>query len=92
MKKKFNSKKQMLILAGSLFVIYLLANLQIEFYKENKAYKANQEKIIQMEKETQELTKAKQTYNSDENIEKEAREKLGYVKPGEKVYIDKSQQ
>lgn len=36
----------------------------------------------------QELEKQKEILNSDEYIEKVAREKLGLVKPGEKVFID----
>lgn len=91
MKIKFGNKKPLLILVGVFYVAYVLISQQIQFYKGNKTFNQNQKKIVQMEKENQELTKEKATYDSDENIEKIAREKLGYVKPGEKVYIDKEQ-
>lgn len=57
-------------------------------YKYNAEIKANNEKIAQQEKETKKLMQIKEKYNSNEYIEKIAREKLGYVKPGEKIYID----
>lgn len=91
MKKKFNNKKPLLILMGAIYVVYVIIGQQIQFYKGNKIFNQNQDKIVQKEKENKDLIKAQETYKSDENIEKIAREKLGYVKPGEKVYIDKEQ-
>jgi cell division protein FtsL len=72
-------------------VAYVLVSQQIQFYKGNKTFRQNQEKISQRENENNKLAKEKEKYKSDGNIEKLAREKLGYVKPGEKVYIDKEQ-
>ena len=47
-----------------------------------------QEKIKAEEKLNAELKKQKEMINSDEYIEKVAREKLGMVKKNEKVFID----
>jgi len=47
------------------------------------------ERKIEKEKEKkQELLKQKEEISSDESIEKIAREKLGMVKDGEKVFVD----
>lgn len=47
------------------------------------------QKRIQKEKETNnELLKQKDEISSDESIEKTAREKLGMVKDGERVFVD----
>ena len=80
----------LLLLIGFVYVSYKLGSQQIQIYKFNKEIKANNEVIKQLEKETQSLNKNKERYKSDEFIEKVAREKLGYVKPGERVYIDKT--
>lgn len=45
-------------------------------------------KINEELKIEEELNKQKQNLFTDENIEKMAREKLGMVKPGEKVFVD----
>lgn len=93
MKKTSNNKKVLwLIMAGFLYAAYLLSAQQIEMYKFNKQIKDNNDKITQQEKEIQALVRDKEKYRSDDYIEKIAREKLGYVKPGEKVYIDRIQQ
>lgn len=47
------------------------------------------EALVEEEKElNQGLQKQKEEVNSDQYIEKVAREKLGLVKPGEKVFVD----
>lgn len=45
-------------------------------------------KIMEEQKNNEKLKKQKEMVNSDEYIEKMAREKLGMVKQGEKVFID----
>lgn len=47
-----------------------------------------QSKIDQENKENEKLKKEKDQLNSDEYIEKTAREKLGMVKRNERVYVD----
>ena len=47
-----------------------------------------QSKIDEENKENEKLKKEKDQLNSDEYIEKTAREKLGMVKKNERVYVD----
>lgn len=54
----------------------------------NNELKSIQSKIEEENKLKDELTKQKETVNSDEYIEKVAREKLGMVKHGEKIFVD----
>ena len=91
MKKKPNKRKLLLMLSVCIiYVGYILISQQIQMFKFNKQIRTNNEKIVSEQKEIDELNKTKQTYKSDEFIEKMARERLGYVKVGEKVYIDRS--
>jgi len=91
MKKKPNRRKLLLMLSvGIIYVVYILISQQIQMFKFNKQIRTNNEKIVSEQKVIDELNKTKQTYKSDEFIEKMARERLGYVKVGEKVYIDRS--
>jgi cell division protein FtsL len=87
--KKNSSNKKILIVLIAAYVIFTLGSQQIHRYKLNNIVKANDAKIIQEQKETQVLQQMKEENKTDEHIEKIAREKLGYVKPGEKVYIDR---
>lgn len=92
MKFKPKNKKVYLILTVCfLYIGYILINQQIEMFKCNKQIKENDKKIAEQQQQINDLIKAKQNYKSDEFIERIAREKLGYVKAGEKVYIDKAQ-
>lgn len=84
--------KPLFTLAVVIYIVYTLVTQQIQMYKYKKDIVSNNQKIEQQKKITEDLTRTKETYQSDEYIEKMAREKLGYVKPGEKVYIDKVQQ
>lgn len=92
MKKSLKNKNFSLLLIGAvIYVTYILLSQQVEIYKYNKEINANNQKIVQQEQKTIELSNSKNTYKSDEFIEKLAREKLGYVKPGEKVFIDRAE-
>jgi cell division protein FtsL len=55
---------------------------------EGNELKSVQAKIADENKTADELKKQQETVNSDEYVEKVAREKLGMVKHGEKVFID----
>lgn len=47
-----------------------------------------QKMVLEEQKLNEELTTQKDALDSDENIERIAREKLGMVKKGEKIFID----
>lgn len=72
------------------YVVYVLIQQQstLNYYKERQDYYIGQ--IEAQEKELETLEKNKLMYDSDMFIEKMAREKLGYVKPGERVFLDSS--
>ncbi|HHY64280.1 MAG TPA: septum formation initiator family protein [Clostridiaceae bacterium] len=57
-------------------------------YEINLEIKQLEEKIAREEEVKQELLKMRDEISSDESIEKIAREKLGMVKDGERVFVD----
>ena len=59
-----------------------------EYRKQENYYKSE---VLKEEKLTVELEKQKELYQTDFFIEKTAREKLGMVKPGEKVFKRQNQ-
>ena len=58
-------------------------------YKQKRAeYEALRKQIVQVQQENDRYTQQIQGLKSDQkSIEKEAREQLGYAKPGEYVYV-----
>lgn len=89
MNKRKKPRLGLLIMVG-LLVYFTYIVLQQEKIWDEKTAEMNsiQAKVKDEEKLNQELKKESQNANSDENVEKAAREKLGMLKPGEKVYVD----
>lgn len=77
------------VLAGSLFIHVMFgANGMIVYRQKRAEYEALQKQIAQAQQENDRYTQQIQGLKSDEKaIEKEAREQLGYAKPGEYVYV-----
>jgi cell division protein FtsB len=77
------------VLAGSLFIHVMFGANGMIVYKQKRAeYEALQKQIAQVEQENERYTQQVQGLKSDEKaVEKEAREQLGYAKPGEYVYV-----
>mgnify|MGYP000957124754 CR=1 FL=1 len=75
-------------LAAVAYLTYLLINQQGVLYaKQTQLDELNSK--IQAEQENKErLLRQSEEINSEENIEKIAREKLGMVKHGERVFVD----
>lgn len=59
-----------------------------DLYILNLEIKQLEQKIAKEEEEKQRLMEEKDEISSDESIEKIAREKLGMVKDGERVFVD----
>lgn len=59
-----------------------------ESYILNLEIKQLEQKVAKEEEEKQRLMKERDEISSDESIEKIAREKLGMVKDGERVFVD----
>lgn len=65
-----------------------LIQLQIEISEKKETLAQVQAQYNEKIAENQELEKVIEGGNEDEYIERIARDSLGYVKPGEKVYYD----
>ena len=78
-----------MVLAASLFVHVMFGANGMVVYKEKRAeYEALRKQIVQVQQENDRYTQQVQGLKSDQkSIEKEAREQLGYAKPGEYVYV-----
>jgi cell division protein FtsB len=77
------------VLAGSLFIHVMFGANGMVIYKQKRAeYETLQKQIEHVQEENDRYTQQIQGLKSDEKaIEKEAREQLGYAKPGEYVYV-----
>jgi cell division protein FtsB len=77
------------VLAASLFVHVMFGANGMVVYKQKRAeYEGLRKKIVQVQQENDRYTQQIQGLKSDQkSIEKEAREQLGYAKPGEYVYV-----
>lgn len=77
------------VLAASLFVHVMFGANGMVVYKQKRAeYDALRNGIVQVQQENDRYTQQIQGLKSDQKaIEKEAREQLGYAKPGEYVYV-----
>ena len=77
------------LLAVSLFVHVMFGANGMVVYKQKRAeYETLRKQIVDVQKENDRYTQRVQDLKSDQTaIEKEAREQLGYAKPGEYVYV-----
>jgi cell division protein FtsB len=77
------------VLTASLFVHVMFGANGMVVYRQKRAeYEALRKQIIQEQQENDRYTQQIQGLKSDQKaIEKEAREQLGYAKPGEYVYV-----
>jgi cell division protein FtsB len=77
------------VLACSLFLHVMFGANGMVVYKQKRAEReALQKQIAQVQGENERYTQQIQGLKSDQkSIEKEAREQLGYAKPGEFVYV-----
>lgn len=82
-----------LVMAVSLFVHVMFgANGMIIYKKKRSDYQSLEKQIQQVQQENDRYTQQIQGLKSDRQaIEKEAREQLGYAKPGEYVYVPATQ-
>jgi cell division protein FtsB len=77
------------VLAVSLFVHVMFGANGMVVYKQKRAeYQELHKQILQVQQENDRYTQQIQGLKTDQTaIEKEAREQLGYAKPGEYVYV-----
>lgn len=77
-----------ILLVFFLYFAWQMAGQQKLLYSKGLEMKKIESKVSEEEKLNTELKKEKENMNSDEYIEKVAREKLGMVKEGERVFVD----
>lgn len=73
-----------------LFFVHVMfgANGMVVYKQKRNEYEALQKKLAQVRAENEKVTKQIQGLQTDQKaIEKEAREQLGYAKPGEHIYV-----
>ncbi|MCX6725786.1 MAG: septum formation initiator family protein [Candidatus Shapirobacteria bacterium] len=80
------SLQVLIIIIGLVFIVNLSRNIFRLLQTTNQLKEAEQ-KVSQLEKETEALAKKKELYQSSSFIEEEARNKLNMVKEGETVVI-----
>lgn len=73
------------LLLGAAFITQVVPYRQI--IDSQRQVTAAQERLAALEEENAELQADAAALNTDEEIEKLAREKLGYVRPGETAYV-----
>ena len=89
--KKLNLKKvTAIVIAGILLVyfIWTLISQQISISKKNGEIAELERKIEEVRLESDRLSKEVENLNDPEYIEKIARERLGLVRPNERVFVD----
>ncbi|MCX7903703.1 MAG: septum formation initiator family protein [Caloramator sp.] len=89
MKKKKKVKK---VIWGLAFIMFgsIFVKQQIILYRLNKQYRHYNEQLQKVKVINAQLKEQLKEAKSPEHVEKLAREKLGLVKPGEILFIDKN--
>lgn len=70
------------------FIFYSFGGQAIEMYNVRHEINKIREQMDELKVKNAELRKQVEQLNSSAFIEREAREKLGYVKPGEKIILE----
>ena len=87
-KRKKSRFGLVLLVLFFIYFAYTAVGQQKLLYMKNVELKKVQSKIDEEKKENEKLKKEQEQLNSDEFVEKTAREKLGMVKKGERVFVD----
>lgn len=87
-KNKYKAVKVTICFVFFAYVGYTLISQQFSLSDKKAQLDAINEQIVQAKEETEELVTLSETVNTDEYIEKVAREELGYAAPDEIIFID----
>ncbi len=93
-KAKINPRRFISMLVAAMFVLYFIYTMiwqQVVISKKGKEIEALEEKIAAAEQQTEKLEEELDNLNDPEYLEKIAREKLGLVRPNERVFVDANQ-
>jgi len=69
------------------YLLFVIVEQQEILMQKEQAIRNVQAKIEEEKRLNEELKRQKEILNTDEYVERVAREKLGMVKPGEKIFI-----
>ena len=90
-KKKFDLSlilKRFLILGLAVYICISLISQQFSLFRQGKLEKELVDQTAEAKKISKELEDEKQLVGTDEYIERVARERLGFTKKNEKVFVD----
>ncbi|SHE42938.1 FtsB family cell division protein [Clostridium fallax] len=91
MKNKLTINKIVIIVLIAIFCFSFIRQ-EIAMNKIQKQINEKQEELQKLKEANEELKNEADTISSDQYIEKQARERLGMIKPGEKVVIEEKGQ
>lgn len=74
--------------ALAVWAVYIFITQQISLHEQNAEISEINKNIKIEQKKNEELTETLDTVDSDEYVEKVARENLGYTMPNEQVFVD----
>lgn len=90
-KQKLNVKRLAIVAAAAVFIIYFIYAMiaqQIALSNKNKEIQSLEEQVSAANTETERLQKELDNLEDPEYLERVAREKLGLVRPNERVFVD----
>jgi cell division protein FtsB len=90
-KKKRGFRSLLLKLALAAVAVYLVAGFvggQVQLAAKQRELAALSAQVAAQIQENRELARMMEEDNTDAYIERMAREKLGYVKPNERIFVD----
>ncbi len=93
-KAKLNPKRfavAMIVIIFAVYFIYVMIWQQVMLSRKNKEIDALEEQITAATQQAEELEKELENLNDPEYLERIAREKLGLVRPNERVFVDVNQ-
>ena len=94
-KKKIDMRifiKRSLLSVLIAYLCFLFISQQFSFMRLSKEEKILDKQTASEQRKNEELTEQKEASGTPESIERVAREKLGYLRPDEKVFIDAKKQ
>ena len=89
MSKKKKSRIGLILVVGAfIYISFVFIDQQKLINVKNAEMQSIQNKTEEEKKLSKDLNEQKDLVNSIEYVEKIAREKLGMIKPGEKIFVD----
>ncbi|MBQ1250408.1 MAG: septum formation initiator family protein [Clostridia bacterium] len=86
--RKVHAAAKLFVLAFAVYAAFTLVSLQLQIHEKEKKMAMLQAAIDQQELENRQIQDVLDSADDTEYIAEIAREKLGYVAPGERVFVD----